>query len=649
MGNPGGPITDGFAPNLSSVSGRPISGGRLQPGDYQYLMTFVDADGFESLSTIPANAFDITIVEANSSVDLIGLPPVVRSDYVSRRLYRAPIVPGQSPVFRLAANLDASTQTFIDDGTVSGAVLDQTRTGTRGRLDGSLVFDPNIVVKLQGSRIELGQGTQLLAEGTQRNPVVFTSALDDRFGAGGTFDTNNDSDGQSTSPSRGNWSGIYGGPTSRISIDNAFIAYGGGISQVGSESRGFAPVELQQADGRITNTRFEFNDDGQDGSGPVGREGRLGITPSTIFVRGAQPMIVGNDFVDNRGTIVAIDSDSLIADYVLDVGRQTGDSNRLRELDDNHGPLIRNNRYENVPADDDDEKQISGLDIRGGTLTTESVWDDTDIVHLFSDSIIIDNLHSSGGLLLKSRPEESLVVKISGGGTPNSPTLGTGFTATGTPTSIADRIGGTLHVVGLPGAPVVLTSFKDDTVGAGLTPDGSQFTDTNGDSFGSRPEPNDWRSILLDQYSNDRNVDFILEQELSTAVAPGFNGTTENAQVLGELASSLDVGDDTRRIGFEVEGFLSGPTDVDVYSFVGSPGTEVWLDIDNTLFQLDTVVELLDVNGNLLGRSDNSFAEIAGTEDVLNLNQSQQANIGTLQAGADAFTSFWRRRPVRGL
>lgn len=653
-GNPGGPITDGFAPSLSATSGRAISGGRIQPADYQYRMTFIDSDGFESLSSADADSFNITVPSPDSSVELIGLPVVDVEGYVSRRLYRADVSGGGTPVFELIATLDASTQSFIDDGTTLGGILDLNGTGTRGRLDGSLVFDPGVVVKLQGSRIELGQGTQLLAEGTQQNPVVFTSTLDDRFGAGGTFDTNNDNN-LSTPPAvadRGNWSGIYGGPTSRISIDNGFIAYGGGISLIGGESRGFAPIELQQADGRITNTRFEFNDDGQDGSGETGREGRLGITPSTIFVRGAQPIIVGNDFIDNRGTVIGIDSDSMIADYVLDVGRHTGSSERLRELDDNHGPLIRHNRYESVPTDDKDERQISALDIRGGVLTTESVWDDTDIVHLFSDTISVGNFHSSGGLLLKSRPEESLVVKITGGelpytatfgtagGTPNSPTYGTGLTATGTPGDIEDRIGGSLRILGLPGAPVVLTSFADDTVGAGLAPDGTQFTDTNGDSFGSRPEPNDWRSILLDQWANDRNVDFILEQELSTAVAPGFNSTTGKAQVLGELAASIDEGDDTRRIGFEVEGFLSGPTDVDVYSFVGSPGAEVWLDVDSTLFQLDTVVELLDVNGNLLGRSDNSFAEISGDEDLLAIDLPGQRNVGTLQASTDEYTEF---------
>ncbi|MFK8112598.1 MAG: PPC domain-containing protein, partial [Rubripirellula sp.] len=637
-GNPGGSITDGFSPDLSSTSGRSISGGRLSIGDYQYRMTFVDRDGFESLATTVDNAFDISVGTNESSVELIGLPIVGQSDYFARRIYRAN-TGSATPIFELVATLDASSQSFIDDGGSLGGVLDLNATGTRGRLDGSLVFDPGLVVKLQGSRIELGQGTQLLAEGTVENPVVFSSTLDDRYGAGGTFDTNNDNRlvAPPAVPSRGNWAGFYAGPTSRISIDNGIIAYGGGISLIEGESRGFAPIEIQQAEARIANSRLEFNDDGQDGSGAVGRAGRLGITPSTIFVRGAQPIILGNDFIDNRGSIIAIDSDSLTADYVLDVGRQTGDTDRRADLDDNHGPLIRDNRYENVAADDDAEKQISGLDVRGGTLISASVWDDTDIVHVLSDSIVVGNQHSTGGLLLKSRPEESLVVKLSGSGTPNSPTLGTGFTATGTPGSIQDRIGGTVQIVGLPGAPVVLTSFKDDTVGAGRGPEGGQFTDTNGDSFGSRPEANDWRSVLLDQYSNDRNVDFILEQELSTSVPPGFNGIGANAQLLGELASSIDVGDDTRRIGFEVEGFLSGPTDVDFYSFVGSPGSEVWIDVDETLFQLDTVVELLDVGGNLVGRSDNSANEIAGDQELFVSDNATQ-NVGTLQSRSDAFT-----------
>jgi hypothetical protein len=651
---PGGSIADGFAPSMAQVSARQLAGGSLQSGDYLYKMTFVDADGFESLASLDEFAF--TVSEDDSSVELTRLPRVNSgADYVSRRLYRAEA--GANPDFRLVADLDASSASFIDDlalqtGAPGQVSLDLSRQGIRGRLDASLVVDPGIVAKVSGARIELEPGAVMLAEGDASNPIAFTSLRDDRYGAGGTFDTNND-DGSPVAlpPSHGDWAGIYAGPTSEISLDNSVIAYSGGISLFeGGETRGFVPVQLQQADGRITNSRFEFNDSGQDGAGPVGRFGRLAPTPSTIFVRGSQPIIVGNTFVDNDGSLIDIDSDSLTAERLIDTGRQTGSIDRFSELDDNFGPLVRFNRYEDndLPGLD----QITGMEIRGGTLTTESVWDDTDIVHLVFDSVIVDNVHSGGGLKLRSRPDESLVVKLgdqdspfldglsSGQGTPNSATVGTGLTATGTPNDSIDRIGGSISIVGLPDAPVVLTSFRDDTVGAGLTPDGSQFTDNNGDKNNSRPEPNDWRSILLDQYSNDRNVDVIPERELSTEVAPGLNGDIANAQLLGELASDLTASDEVLRLGFEVEGFLSNPNDIDTYSFVGRPGTEVWVDIDTTSFTLDTVIELLDSDGNVLARSNDSSAEIANGSRVDVFDPRFEETTTSLQARDPQYSEF---------
>ncbi len=646
-GSPGGAIFDGVTPSLGQASAQVLAGGAMPTGTQavEYLMTYVDANGFESAATPTAGALRLTAPTGGTlggaSVQLAGLPRIpVGTDYISRRLYRAEFDAANNNLggYRLVAELDGSRSTFTDSGTSSDGTLDLTRVGRRGRLDASLVVDPGMVIKLQGARIELGHGTQLLAEGTLSQPVVFTSTLDDRYGAGGTFDTNNDANTitGSQAPSRGNWSGIYAGANAYVSLDHSVVSYGGGISLVeGGESRGFVPLELQQADGRVTNTRFEFNEDGQDGSGRPGRGGRLAVDPSVIFVRGSQPVIVANDFIDNRGSAIAIDVDSLVADYLRDTGRQTGGIDTFSDLDDNHGPLIRQNRFEVVPADNDEDKQISGLVIRGGELLVESVWDDTDIVHVLNESVIVGNIQSSGGLRLQSRANESLVVKLTGGGTPNSPTLGTGFTATGETSDSAQRLGGTVQIIGLPGAPVILTSFKDDTVGAGLSVDGTQFTDTNGDSFGSRPASNDWRSVLLDQYSNDRNVDFILEQELSTDVAPGRNGTVDQAQFLGELAANLNLGDENRRIGFEVSGYLSEPTDVDTYSFVGSAGSEIWVDVDRTTFGLDTVIELLDSEGVLLARSDNS---ISGDVDVT--DPSVTGLVGALQSRADAYTNF---------
>ncbi len=111
--------------------------------------------------------------------------------------------------------------------------------------------------------------------------------------------------------------------------------------------------------------------------------------------------------------------------------------------------------------------------VRGATLTTQSVWDDTDIVHVCYDTIYVPDFHTYGGLRLESNPQESLVVKLSG--------ATAGFTATGQELDITDRIGGSLQIVGQPRFPVVLTSLADDTVGAGFTPDGLPQNDTNGD------------------------------------------------------------------------------------------------------------------------------------------------------------------------
>jgi len=129
----------------------------------------------------------------------------------------------------------------------------------------------------------------------------------------------------------------------------------------------------------------------------------------------------------------------------------------------------------------------------GITLSTESVWDDTDIVHILYDEVRVSNLHVEGGLRLQSSPNESLVVKMSGPGVLNdaynrNPTIGAGFTATGQTSDTSDRIGGTLYVLGQPGFPVVLTSIHDDTVGAGVQPDGQPQKDTNNNRSRSTPQ-----------------------------------------------------------------------------------------------------------------------------------------------------------------
>ena len=121
----------------------------------------------------------------------------------------------------------------------------------------------------------------------------------------------------------------------------------------------------------------------------------------------------------------------------------------------------------------------------------------------------------------------------------------------------------------------------------------------------------DWDSIELAASSDDRSVAVATENETGNAMISGTNDAAGDAQYLGTLATDEKAGDDVRQLGFEIHGTLNRRADVDVYGFDAVAGTEVWLDIDRTTAALDTVVELIDNDGLVLARSDNSLDEAA--------------------------------------
>lgn len=498
-------------------------------------------------------------------------------------------------------------ENLIVHGQAGGALLEAGTTTRAARLDARLAIDPGIVVKLDGTRIEADFSSQIIAEGTVDDRVIFTSTLDDRFGAGGTFDTTPRSSGTLRA---GAWGGIFAGPTSSLSIDYAFVSYAGGITGIEGEFAGFNAIEIHQADARVAHTRFEANAEGVGGTVNSSTSDRAGRGPNTgavIFVRGAQPVIIQNEFAnsvvrsDDGGgtdnTAISINVNSLNHFYVRDLGRQVGLNDRFLGNPDNQGPLVRGNRYDqNLGAGN----IFSGMFLRGEELTTESVWDDTDVTHLTRDQILIPDFHTFGGLRLESNSTESLVVKFGG------PTAG--FVSTGNRIENDDRIGGRIQIIGQPGVPVILTSFADDSVGAGFNLNGTSITDVSNNGDDVAPAPGDWSGIRLLDGSHDRNVEVITELESSTSAAPGTNANPVSAQPLGELARGEKAGDENRRLGFEIQGFLT-PGDEDFYSFRGTSGTEIWLDLDRTGGWLDSVIDLVDATGNIIATSDSTYNE----------------------------------------
>jgi hypothetical protein len=839
-GTPGGGILDVSSPPSTIVVLNGSAGGSLPAGTYNYRIVYVDSNGNESLASLPTDS--VTVAE-NSKIAISNLPPIGGSlPYVGRRIYRSSLA-GVAP-YRLVGQVNASTTSYVDDGSVTGIELVDLPAKIRPRLDGSLMIDPGAVIKNRGSRIEVMNGGVLMAEGTASRPIIMTSINDNRYGAGGTFDTAGNSGTKLSQP--GDWGGIFVGHGSTGSLDQARLSFAGGINRIEGGFAPFNPIEVHQADFRMANSTVEQSKSGTDSSvADPKRAGRGTNAEAVVFVRGAQPILVSNRFRDNDGAAINIDVNSLTNQFINDRGRSTGSLQRAGDYLENQGPLIRDNLLSN--------NKLNGLEVRGQDLTTESVWDDTDIVHVVFDDIRSPDFHTYGGLRLKSNDRQSLVVKFL-----NQSNEFAGLTASGRGQDIADRIGGSVQLVGQPGAPVILTSINDCSIGAGFTVEGFSQVDTlntgfclaagkvpyadvlvvmdesgsmgfaqefsvgmiadldnaliragvgstsvGGNLFGlvgygdsndvprsipvspsgslwgtssdyataagtlrvdgvledgflaidyalsnyefrpnaerfvilvtnedrdeldssktyattlARLEQNniklqgivdanfldanrrqalaldpelnaysadgqggftkspggsiesafgttqqdyinmvfarkgivgdinqiqeggvtatsfsqvlvtsivqqtgaqpasagDWGGVRMDTFSNDRNFAVVSELESPRAMANSLNETPATSQYLGQLARSVSSGDENARLGFQVQGVIGRPSDVDVYSFTAFGGTEVWLDIDRTEASLDTVVELISADGRILALSDNSYSEENG-------------------------------------
>ncbi len=495
-------ITATVAPVPPPAGGAGFTNGQI----VNYRFTYFGAAGETASSALAVTAGEsrgYVISGNNRQITIANLPDIDDKQFSSLQIYRS-INYGRFELIEIKTLQDQLTAagfffvdtnpanpapTYLTDATLSPPAV------ARARPHGTLVIDPSIVVKSDGARIDATIGTSIIAEGVKGRNIVMTSLYDQRYGAGGTFST---SKSTTTAGEAGDWAGIYFAPDSKGSFNEVVFAYGGGETRIEGTFTGINVLEIQQAKVRVANSRFEFNENGVVGDqAPVDRSGRGTNDEAVIFVRGAQPVIVNNTVVSNQGSFISINANGMNSFNTVDFGRQTGllaelpvvngvanlsrisfPVSRLTDTQtavtdvDNNGPLIRLNKL--------DGNAINGMRVRGGVLTTETVWDDTDIVHVLFDSILIPDFHTYGGLRLESSARESLVVKSA-----SDENAGTtaGFIANGRPLEIEDRIGGTLQVLGQPGFPVVMTSFSDDTISAGLTPSGKPQANTNGDAL----------------------------------------------------------------------------------------------------------------------------------------------------------------------
>ncbi|MBC8355867.1 MAG: choice-of-anchor L domain-containing protein [Planctomycetes bacterium] len=648
QGTPGGHELEIDTPTVQLVTSTPVAGGSLAAGTYNYRVVFVDADGNEGAPSSPTGS---ATIDANSNLQSIRLDnlPVATAGFISRRIYRSQPTGNANGAFVLVGEININSTSFTDTGGSLGRQLTGSSFGTlRARLDARLAIDPGVVVKLNGGGIESTLGGDFYAEGVDGREIVFTSIYDDRYGGGGSFDTTSDLDQVVAAP--GDWGGLTGGHLTNFSLDNVLVAFGGGIIDIEGSFAGFNPIELQQSTARITHSTFEDNGSGTGGQAGFDRAGRGFNRPGTIFVRGAQPTIVDNDIFGSLGPAINIDVNSLNREAVRDRGRSSFNANAdsLIELVDvaldNQGPLVRLNRLSN--------NSTNGMQVRGGTLTTEGVWDDTDIVHVVvNESINVSEFHTFGGLRLESSATESLVVKLSGSNAD--------FTATGLPLDIDDRIGGALQIIGQPGHPVVLTSLADDTVGAGFQPDGLPQLDTNNDGIAdlSAVTPTAADILTVTSTSIDGNA---LRDAL---LGPGVTAIG-NATLIGGPTSAGFFSGGSTGIGIESgiilsngnAPFASGPNISDFSTGIASLQPDADLDAafnvattDTTYLQFDFSSDSSELFFNYVFASEeyNEFANSAfndvfgffldGQNIALLPGTTTQVSINTVNGGGPIF------------
>jgi hypothetical protein len=126
-GSPGGAFLDTAFPRAEQISGSPSVGGKLLPGSYNYKLTFIDRNGYESIPSSPSAS--IVLSPGNDAISLAGLPGAT-GDFVGRKLYRS--TPSGTGPYSLVVELDARTSQYLDVGATAGGTLERDRADVAG-------------------------------------------------------------------------------------------------------------------------------------------------------------------------------------------------------------------------------------------------------------------------------------------------------------------------------------------------------------------------------------------------------------------------------------------------------------------------------------------------------------------------------------
>ena len=374
-----------------------------------------------------------------------GTPTITGNNFTGNKHYGAtvllssmnPVISGNTGSGNLQANglvfsgTVGADQTWASTPDFPIVVLSTVTVNNNVRL----TIEPGTVVKFDITG-QLSVNGVLDATGTDGDWVVFTSLKDDAYGG----DTNGD--GSATTPTAGDWRGIYlyGYSTNQGigEFDHCLFRYGGNtngsadanvyfyqsdsgqMADCISEHSAKYGVRISTCSPQITDSEFLYSED------------------SGLYLSGAgTPTITGNNFTGNKhyGATVLLSSMNPV------ISGNTGSGNL----------------------------QANGL-VFSGTVGADQTWASTPDFPI----VVLSTVTVNNNVRLTIEP--GTVVK---------------FDITG-----QLSVNGVLDATGTDGDWVVFTSLKDDAYGG----------DTNGDGSATTPTAGDWRGIYLYGYSTNQGI-----------------------------------------------------------------------------------------------------------------------------------------------
>ena len=352
----------------------------------------------------------------------------------------------------------------------------------------TLAIEPGTVLKFGTSNsLDVDPQGTLVAEGTERSPIVFTSITDDSVGG----DTNGDSD--QTSPRPGEWSGIrVDGLGSSVALDFAQVRW------AGLDFFGDQPVSVRHSSftggtgiNVVSSAAVVVADN-------VVAEPNVDRPPSYVFGVRAEQTGTGSTQVV-RNTITGVAG----ARYGVFVTADRGEA---------PAPTVMDNTVRDADAE---AVMVSAAHLLPDRLTGNTGTDNAMNVMALSGTLDADLTLPAAGLQ---------IVPANFGQHPGL-TVASGVTLTVRPGTVVKAdyrdgdpagivVHGTLVAEGIEQSPIVFTSITDDSVGGDTNGDGGQTTPYTGGWFGIRVDGQgssvsmDWAKVRwagLD-YSGDQPV-----------------------------------------------------------------------------------------------------------------------------------------------